>query len=403
MTERTTLIIRQSCSPMLGKFHQRCVPSIAIVSVRLHWIDHLLRPRLSAAVDSLGCVGAIMSKGFVSPDGDPVGAAALVEPPIDEVAELGPPIPHIRSPGERKLILINLAAVLVPPVGLIAALALAWGSYFNGWYLLLLVGMSMLTATGVTVGYHRLCTHRSFETPPALRYFFAAIGSMAVQGPVIRWCAEHRRHHQHSDKLGDPHSPHMSPDGSWGEGIWATLRGAYHAHVGWLFSTRSKALGKYSMDLRADPVLVRVDAQFVYWVLVGLFLPGVITGLLTMSWMGALLGFLWGGLVRVFVVHHVTWSVNSICHLWGTRPFVSHDESRNNPIVAFLAMGEGWHNNHHAFPASARHGLRWWEFDASYILIRSLSFVGLTWDIKLPSRERMKRQRSGAKHGGTPE
>lgn len=343
-----------------------------------------------------------MSKGLVSQADDAAGAAALLEVPVDELPTPESSVPHILSPAERKLILINLAAVLVPPLGLVAAIALAWGSYFNGWYLVLLVGMSMMTATGVTVGYHRLCTHRSFETRSGLRYLFAAVGSMAVQGPVIRWCAEHRRHHQHSDKVGDPHSPHMSPDGSWGEGIWATLRGAYHAHIGWLFSDRSKALGKYSMDLRADPVLVRVDNQFVLWVLVGLFLPALLAGLLTMTWMGALLGFLWGGVVRVFVVHHVTWSVNSICHLWGTRPFASHDESRNNPIVAFLSMGEGWHNNHHAFPASARHGLRWWEFDASYILIRTLSFVGLTWDIKLPSKDRMKRQRRNTAQSSTP-
>ncbi|MEM0914911.1 MAG: fatty acid desaturase, partial [Planctomycetota bacterium] len=225
--------------------------------------------------------------------------------------------------------------------------------------------MSTLTSFGIAVGFHRLCTHRSFATPAWLRYAFAAAGSMAVQGPVIHWCAEHRKHHQHSDTEHDPHSPHMSRDGSWGEGTWATLRGAYHAHIGWLFAGHSKGLGKYAADLRADRALVLADKHFVMWVLIGLFLPGVLAGLITMSWWGVLLGFLWGGLVRVLLVHHVTWSVNSVCHLWGTKPFDSHDESRNNALVAFLSFGDGWHNNHHAFPASARHGLRWWEVDAN--------------------------------------
>ena len=181
----------------------------------------------------------------------------------------------------------------------------------------------------------------------------------------------------------------MSADGSWGEGVWAMLRGAYHAHVGWLFEGRSRGLGKYSQDLQADPVLAAVSRQFPFWVLAGLAIPAILGGLLTMTWMGALLGFLWGGLVRVLMVHHITWSVNSICHIWGTRPFESHDLSRNNAIVGVLALGEGWHNNHHAFPTSARHGLRWWELDLSYIFIRALATVGLAKDVKTPDADRV--------------
>ena len=289
--------------------------------------------------------------------------------------------------------LVNLAAVLVPPAGLLAALIFFWGTVFNGWYLSLLAGMTLISALGITVGYHRLCTHRSFTTPAWLRYALAAAGSIAVQGPVIRWCAEHRKHHQHSDSADDPHSPHAGAGGSWGEGIKGTLRGAYHAHVGWLIAGPSKGLARYSADLRADRALVLADRHFVPWVIAGLVFPAVLAGVVTTSWTGVLLGFLWGGLVRIMLVHHVTWSVNSVCHLWGSAPFRSHDESRNNVLVAVLAMGEGWHNNHHAFPTSARHGLRWWELDVSYLFIRLLAGIGLARNVRVPSAERIESQR----------
>ncbi|MGH7242861.1 MAG: acyl-CoA desaturase [Phycisphaerales bacterium] len=294
-----------------------------------------------------------------------------------------------REHASRKLIIINLLTVILPFVGLAAAIILLWGIAFNWWYLSIFVLMYGISAAGITVGFHRLCTHKSFQTPAAMRYLFAVAGSMAVQGPVIRWCAEHRKHHQHSDSELDPHSPHMTLHGSWGDGTRAVLRGAYHAHVGWLFEAPSKGLGKYSRDLRADRAVALADRQFTFWVIIGLIIPAVLGGVLTMSWGGALLGFLWGGLVRVLFVHHVTWSVNSICHIWGTQPFESHDESRNNAIVGVLAMGEGWHNNHHAFPTSARHGLRWWELDLSYTLIRVLQFVGLAKNVRVPNAGRM--------------
>jgi stearoyl-CoA desaturase (delta-9 desaturase) len=260
--------------------------------------------------------------------------------------------------------------------------------------------MFLVTGLGITVGYHRMATHLSFRSPAWVRYLLAVAGSMAVEGPIIEWCGEHRKHHQHSDLAGDPHSPHMSPDGSWGEGIRGTLRGAFHAHVGWLFSGETsevKGLDKYTKDLRADPAIVAADRQFVPWVIVGLLLPAVLGGLITMTWSGALLGFLWGGLVRVLLVHHVTWSVNSVCHLWGSRPYRSHDESRNNAIVGILGLGEGWHNNHHAFPTSAKHGLAWWQFDLSYLVIRALWIVGLARDVRVPDKARRdaKRVRRG--------
>ncbi|MBX3355688.1 MAG: fatty acid desaturase [Phycisphaeraceae bacterium] len=300
------------------------------------------------------------------------------------------------TPADSKRRLINLFAVLLPPGGLAVAIALLWGTAIDAVSLSLFLGFSVMTALGITVGFHRLCTHRAFTTPAPVRYMLAAAGSMAVQGPVITWCAEHRRHHVHSDTEGDPHSPHMGDHGSWGEGWWATLRGAFHAHLGWLFAPHQGGLGRYSRDLERDPVLVAVDRQFRLWVLIGLIAPAVIGGVITLSWYGAITGFLWGGLIRVMAVHHVTWSVNSICHLWGSRPYESGDESRNNFIVGVLAMGEGWHNNHHAFPSSARHGLRWWELDASWWLIRLLSSVGLAKDIRLPSHDRVSARRRGS-------
>jgi stearoyl-CoA desaturase (Delta-9 desaturase) len=316
---------------------------------------------------------------------DPVGDHAHFERPA-------------LSPVERRLRIINLAAVIIPFLGLIAAIVLTWGTAINWVQLAILVGMVHATSIGITIGYHRLFTHKSFQANAAVRFTLAVLGSMAVQGAVIEWVGAHRRHHQHSDDHDDPHSPYNYAGRSWGAGIVGTLRGFYHAHVGWLFEPRLKGMGKYTKDLRADPVIRAVNKQFYIWALVGLIVPAVLGGLLTMSFNGALLGFLWGGLVRVLIVHHVTWSVNSVCHLWGTRPFECGDESRNNAIVGVLALGEGWHNNHHAFPASARHGLSWWQIDISYIYIRAMSLVGLVRNIRLPDRDRViaKRDRTKA-------
>lgn len=327
---------------------------------------------------------------FAKPDSTPISIPTPISPRVT------PRQPIPRSPAERKLLAINIIAVVVPIAGLITAMLLLWGVALDWTLLVISVSLSLVSAFGVTVGYHRLCTHRSFKTPAAVRYLLAAAGSMAVQGPVIRWCAEHRRHHHHSDTERDPHSPHMSPNGSWGNGFWATCRGAFHAHVGWLFADRSKALGKYSRDLRIDRALVLADRHFPLWVLAGLVIPALLGGLITMSWMGALLGFLWGGLVRILVVHHITWSINSICHLWGSQPFDSDDESRNNALVGWIAMGEGWHNNHHAFPSSARHGLRWWELDLSYLFIRALKFLHLARDLNIPDQSRVAAKREAA-------
>ncbi|MFM9995323.1 MAG: acyl-CoA desaturase [Phycisphaerales bacterium] len=299
------------------------------------------------------------------------------------------------SPVERRLRIVNLAAVVLPFAGLAAAIVLTWGAAFDWTQLSIFLVMAYSTALGITVGYHRLFTHKSFSAGPLVRGVLAALGSMAVQGSVIEWAATHRRHHQHSDEEEDPHSPHVHAGGSWGTGILATLRGLYHAHVGWLLNGRRKGMGRYTLDLRSDPVVCAVNRQFYGWALAGLLIPAVAGGLITLSFWGAFLGFLWGGLVRILFVHHVTWSVNSICHLWGTSPFRCGDHSRNNALVGLLAMGEGWHNNHHAFPASARHGLRWWELDLSYLCIRALAVAGLASDVRTPPRDRVEMKRRG--------
>ncbi|MGF1635286.1 MAG: acyl-CoA desaturase [Phycisphaerae bacterium] len=280
---------------------------------------------------------------------------------------------------------INLMVVVVPFLGVIAAVIWTWGWGVNATALGILAVMWFCTAIGITLGYHRLFTHRSFETNKFVRGMLGIFGSMAIEGPILFWVAIHRRHHQHSDHAEDPHSPHLH-----GEGFKGLLKGLWHAHAGWMVAGRLPGgLMRYVGDLRKDKVTRFVSSTFWYWVALGFLVPTIAGGLLMMSWTGALMGFLWGGLVRLFLVHHITWSINSVCHLWGYQSFPGDDESRNNPVFGILGLGEGWHNNHHAFPSSARHGLKWYEFDASYYMIRGLELVGLAWKVKTPSPEAM--------------
>ncbi len=248
----------------------------------------------------------------------------------------------------------------------------------------LLLGMYVVTGLGVTVGFHRLFVHRSFETVRPVKILLAVLGSMTVQGPLLAWAATHRRHHQHSDGSEDPHSPHH-----FGGGVRGVIAGLWHAHIGWLFIGDPPNVNRYVRDLYEDRALRAVSRFFGAWVVLGLLIPTVIGGLLIGTWTGALLGFLWGGLVRIFVGHHLTWSINSVCHIWGSQTYNSHDESRNNVICGYLAMGEGWHNNHLAFPNSARLGLSWWQFDLSYLVIRVLELTGLAWSVRIPAADAM--------------
>jgi stearoyl-CoA desaturase (delta-9 desaturase) len=247
----------------------------------------------------------------------------------------------------------------------------------------------LITGLGVTVGFHRLFTHRSFATTPWMRGVFAAMGSMAIEGPVISWVADHRKHHAFADQPGDPHSPHVDHGVGWR----GALRGLMHAHMGWLFiHTQRGARQRYAPDLVADPVVSWVDRTFVLWVLSGLGVAFGLGWLIGGTLTAALTGLLWGGAVRILVLHHVTYSINSLCHFFGRKRFDTGDESRNLAWLSFLSLGEAWHNNHHAFPTSAAHGLRWWELDLSSAVIRGLERVGLAWDVVRidPARQQRK-------------
>lgn len=289
----------------------------------------------------------------------------------------------------------NLVAVIVPFAALVLAIVSLWGRGFSWIDFGLLTSMYVLTVLGITVGFHRLFTHRAFETSSVVEVILGVLGSMAVQGRLFTWVAMHRRHHQHSDEINDPHSPHHE-----GEGVWGVLHGIWHSHIGWLFRPKPLDLPRYVKDLEQNRALRIVNRLFFVWVAAGLLIPAAIGGLLTQTWAGAFWGFIWGGLVRVLLVHHVTWSINSVCHLWGRRPYQSGDESRNNFLFGVLAFGEGWHNTHHAFPTSARHGLRWWQPDVSYWVIRALAALGLAWNVKLPS---LKAQIAREAHSGKGE
>ena len=284
-----------------------------------------------------------------------------------------------------KLKVVNLIAIATPFIGFLVAAIFFWGTLFNGVQLAIFGFMYAITSMGVTIGYHRLFTHSSFKTSRFMTAVLAAFGSMAIEGPVLQWVADHRRHHQCSDEEGDPHSPHLHSGG-----ILEALKGMWHSHMGWMINPRTKQSMRYVGDLRKDKLVRSMSKLFPFFVLISLALPALLGGLITMTWMGAFLGFLWGGLVRICFVHHVTWSINSVCHIWGARPFNTNDHSRNNLIMGVFALGEGWHNNHHAFQSSARHGLRWWQLDMSYIIIWFMSKVGLVYDVRVPTKERIK-------------
>lgn len=288
---------------------------------------------------------------------------------------------------------VTMAVVLIPLAALFVAVVLAWGWGITWVELALLIGMYLLTGLGVTIGYHRLFTHKSFETGAIVTTILGVLGSMAVEGSILRWAAFHRRHHRFSDRDGDPHSPHTAHNDEHGS-LSGILKGFCLAHVGWMFRVEQSDVPTYVPDLRRSRLIRFLSATFPVWVAASMLIPAAAGGLLAGSWSGAFLGFLWGGLVRTLLVHHVTWSVNSVCHLWGTRPYQSPDESRNNVIVGVLAFGEGWHNNHHAFPTSARHGLTWWQLDLSYLLIRAMQRAGLVWNVRVPSPERLTAKRA---------
>jgi len=266
----------------------------------------------------------------------------------------------------------------VPFLLLVVAAWQVWDEALHWRDLAILAVGYAITAMGITIGFHRLLTHRSFKTSATLRAIFAAIGSAAIEGPVISWVADHRKHHTFSDERGDPHSPHVGHGGGWR----GTLRGLFHAHLGWLFvHTERGSKQRFASDLIEDPVVTTLDRSFFIWAVVGMLVPFAVGYAIGRTLVAGLTGLLWGGAVRVFLVNHVTYSVNSVCHVFGRRRFATEDESRNVFWLALPTMGEAWHNNHHAFPTSAAHGLRSWELDPSAAVIWTLERLGLVWDV----------------------
>lgn len=278
--------------------------------------------------------------------------------------------PPVNAEPKRELSWSYKAAILVtviaPFLATIYAIVLLWQQYVTWLDIGLMVTFYILSGLGITVGFHRMLTHKSFETSKPVKALLMIMGCLAVEGSPISWTSTHIQHHAHSDEEDDPHSP---------------LEGLWHAHLGWMFNHHFDDT-VYGTWLRRDPTVVWVNKTWLIWAGLGLLIPFLIGG-----WTG----LLWGGLVRIFLTHHITWSVNSICHTFGNRPFKTSDASRNNWIVGLLAFGEGWHNNHHAFPRSAFHGLRWYQIDFSGYLIRAMESVGLVWNVQRVKPEQEQR------------
>jgi stearoyl-CoA desaturase (delta-9 desaturase) len=287
---------------------------------------------------------------------------------------------------------INLLGVVLPFGGFLASMFFLWGSLVTWRDLTILAVGYVLTCLGISIGFHRLFTHRAYETYRPIRYGLAVLGSMAVQGPVIRWVSDHRKHHNFADREGDPHSPHAG----FAPGLRGKLAGLWHAHVGWLFRTVGRAeWTKYAKDLLADRGMVRISRLFGLWVALSLAAPFVVGYLWGGTFGAGLQALFWGGLIRIFLLHHITWSVNSVCHFVGSRRFRVKDESRNVWWLSWISLGESWHHNHHAFPSSAFHGLKPWELDLGGLVIRLMRRLGLVWKVvTIPPELQRKRELS---------
>jgi stearoyl-CoA desaturase (delta-9 desaturase) len=293
----------------------------------------------------------------------------------------------------------NLVGLLMPFAAFVAAIALTWKQLVGPAELAILVVMYSASAFGATVGFHRLLTHRSFQTHKATEYLFAVLGTLSVQGSVISWVADHRKHHAHADEDEDPHSPY-----GHGDGWLASFRGLWHAHAGWLLTSGHQAdAHRYAKDLVEDRGMVLIDRAFLPIVVIGFAVPFGVGYLLAGEVAGALTALLWGGPARVFLFHHATFSVNSICHFFGRRRFETTDRSTNVFWLALPTMGEAWHNNHHAFPRSAYHGLRWWELDPSALVIRAMRRTGLAWNVvEVPTARQRARELGPAPAADAP-
>jgi stearoyl-CoA desaturase (Delta-9 desaturase) len=284
----------------------------------------------------------------------------------------------------RAVRIANIAVVVIPFVAFAVALATLWNEFVSPRDLVIGFVMYALTLLGVTIGFHRYLTHRAFQTSKPVEYILAIVGSMAIEGPVVNWVADHRKHHAHTDEEGDPHSPH-----GFGPGLRGTLKGLFHAHVGWLWEDHGIAeRRKYARDLVEDRGMRIINLSFGPLAALSLAIPFFAGWAIGGSLRDGLTAFLWGGLVRVFFLHHVTWSINSICHFFGRRRFATTDQSTNVFWLALPSFGEAWHHNHHAFPRSAFHGLRWYQVDVAGLVILALEKLGLVWNVVRISPER---------------
>lgn len=285
---------------------------------------------------------------------------------------------------------IAFSVVVLPFVGVLLATVLLWNAGITWRELACFAVMYLICMLGITVGFHRYYAHKSFDAGRIVALLLGICGSMAVQGPLLFWVATHRRHHAYSDSDGDPHSPHQHGEGL--RGLWS---GFWHSHIGWMFSPLQTDISWFARDVLQNRDAFWVHRTYFTWVALGLALPAIALGLLTQSWWGALNGFVWGGLVRIFFVNHSAWCVGSISHMFGTRPFVTHDHSANNYLVAVLAFGEGLQNNHHAFPGSASHAVKWWQPDLSICVIRVLEACRLVQNVQFPSDHALASRRPG--------
>ncbi|WP_130798197.1 acyl-CoA desaturase [Streptomyces otsuchiensis] len=336
-----------------------------------------------------------------SPSGDPTAAASAASAEADRGGPASP-VASATLGGERRGSAEQVALllfILLPFLALVAAVPLAWGWGMSWLDLALLLVFYFVGCHGITVGFHRYFTHGSFKAKRPLRIALAIMGSLAVEGPVVRWVADHRRHHRFSDAEGDPHSPWR-----YGETVPALMKGLWWAHLGWMFDKEQTSQEKYAPDLVKDPAIRRISRQFALWTAVSLLLPPLIGGLATWSWQGALSAFFWASLVRVALLHHVTWSINSICHAVGRRPFASRDRSGNVWWLAVLSCGESWHNLHHSDPTCARHGVDRGQVDSSARLIRWFEKAGWAYDVRWPKASRLDARRARPEQGsGAPE
>ena len=308
---------------------------------------------------------------------------------MNEIATPAITVGTVRPGTSRISQVVTLVAVVVPPLGLLSAMGLLWGVAFHWYDVALFVSLYVVCAFGTTIGFHRYFTHRGFTAHPAVKAGLGILGCMTMQGPITQWVTDHRKHHALSDKPGDPHSPHVGH----GEGAWGAVKGFVHSHVGWLFSNLAMEQGRaYGKDLYEDRMVRWIDRLYGVWVVVTFGIPFAVGFWIGGDWRSGVEGLVWGGLLRVFAYQHATFSVNSICHMFGRRDYHSRDEARNNWLVALLVFGEGWHNNHHAFPASARHGLRRWQIDPSWWVIHGLERLGLIWDVHTPEEDQLARR-----------